>query len=95
MEHKAPTLPILKALADHARLAIVKVLAAQPNDAVQGCDIAATCSQWFKVSQPTMSHHFSKLVEAGVVLEQKDGTSKSYQLNSSYLLEHGIDIDKL
>ena len=47
------------------------------------------------MSQPTMSHHFNKLVEAGVVVEEKRGTQKFYALNTDLLRSVGIDIRKL
>ena len=48
-----------------------------------------------ELSQPAMSHHFSKLVSAGVVLEEKAGTHKAYKLNQDLLEQIGINLKKL
>jgi DNA-binding transcriptional ArsR family regulator len=48
-----------------------------------------------KLSQPAMSHHFNKLVDAGVVSEEKRGTQKLYELNTALLKSIGIDVTKL
>jgi hypothetical protein len=42
-----------------------------------------------------MSHHFTKLVDARVILEQKKGTEKVYELNTPFLASVGIDPSKL
>ena len=41
-----------------------------------------------------MSHHFQKLVAAGVIIEHKRGVEKSYQLNR-FTESVGINADKL
>lgn len=88
------TVNILKSLADSTRLAIVRRLA-QNQCAVSSGDIVQACSQDLQLSQPTMSHHFAKLVQAGVLLEHKSGTGKSYQLNQPLLDQVGLDVEKL
>lgn len=85
------TLAILKSLADPTRLDIVRMLASKQNDSASCTDISA-CS---KLSQPAMSHHFGKLVDAGVLLEKKVGTKKIYELNNPLLGSIGIDPHKL
>ncbi|MBI2009352.1 winged helix-turn-helix transcriptional regulator [Candidatus Saccharibacteria bacterium] len=47
------------------------------------------------LSQPTLSHHFQRLVEAGVVAELKIGVAKRYKLNRSLLECSGINVNKL
>lgn len=42
-----------------------------------------------------MSHHFAKLASAGIIVDQKTGTQKSYLINKEYLDKLGIDINKL
>ena len=93
MEQKR-TIEILKALADETRLGIVQKLAAQ-DEPVSGCDIVASCASFLKLSQPAMSHHFNKLVDAGVLVEEKDGTSKRYRLDSGLLNSIGVDVKKI
>lgn len=84
---------VFKALADSVRFSIVQKLARE-GCAVSACDIVA-CSSVQKLSQPTMSHHFAKLVEAGVVVGEKRGTQKVYTLNQQLLSTVGVDISKL
>ncbi len=83
---------ILKALADETRLSIVRKIA-KDTAPTPGCELSSACSQ--QLSQPTMSHHVSKLVEAGILSEQKNGTKKVYSLRCDVLEEIGIDITKL
>ena len=87
------SIEILKALADETRLGIVRKLARE-RGAAKSCDICA-CSSVTQLSQPAMSHHFAKLVDAGVLQEHKDGTEKSYRLNKKLLKSIGIDTKKL
>ncbi len=77
---------VLKALADPTRLDIVRTLASEQSAA--SCREVSNCSQ---LSQPALSHHFGKLVEAGVVVERKEGKQKFYQLNMILLDSLGIN----
>jgi DNA-binding transcriptional ArsR family regulator len=88
------TAKLLKSLADETRLGIVRKLA------IDNCEVASeqivdSCAQFHKLSQPTMSHHFAKLVASGVINERKDGVGKFYRLNSELLTTIGINIVKL
>jgi DNA-binding transcriptional ArsR family regulator len=85
---------ILKSLADKTRLAIVRKLAID-NCEVASDQIVDSCAQFHKLSQPTMSHHFAKLVASGVINERKDGVGKFDRLNTELLTTIGINIDKL
>lgn len=85
---------ILRALADETRLGMVRAVA-QRRGAVSGCDVIQTCEQLSQLSQPTLSHHFAKLVDAGVLIEYKSGTHKSYELNKRLLTHSGINIKHL
>ena len=85
---------ILKALADETRLGMLAAIVAQ-DTTVSGCDIVASCQSISRLSQPVLSHHFSKLVDAGILLEEKHGASKSYRHNAPLLAKVGIDITKL
>ncbi len=82
---------IFKALADPTRLDIVRSLIKKPHDTAS-CSEVSNCSS---LSQPAMSHHFKKLVDAGVILEQKQGTEKFYELNNDLLAAVGINPNKL
>lgn len=86
---------VFKALADETRLSIVHKLAGEQDDnAVKSCDIRA-CSSITKLSQPAMSHHFAKLVDAGVLRVHRSGTEKAYSVDHELLASIGIDITKL
>ena len=69
-----PDVQLLGALADPARLAIVRQLAA--SGAVCACDVAPAAG----LSQPTISHHLRVLREAGVVHGERRGTWIWYAL---------------
>ncbi len=84
---------VLKALSDPVRLDIVRKLAAEGD-----CDCEKSFEQLSDdscLSQPSMSHHFSKLADAGILFERKDGRSKYCSLNRDLLTAVGIDIDAL
>lgn len=93
MEQPQTTI-ILKSLADDMRLSIVRKLAAD-NCEEAGSSIVSDCALALKLSQPTMSHHFARLVQAGVLIERKAGTEKFYRLNIELLNHIGIDPTKL
>ncbi len=69
-----PTVRLLQALADPARLSIVRQLASEGD--VCACDLAC-CGE---LSQPTVSHHLRVLREAGVVSAERRGTWVHYSL---------------
>ncbi len=93
MEHDTSVI-VLRALGDNVRLSIVKALGRERH-AISGCDIVNRCATLSKLAQPTISHHFHKLVEAGVLIEGKDGVAKHYRLDRQLLKTLGIDINKL
>lgn len=75
---------VFKALADPTRLDLVRQLA--HCSSAKSCDLSSKAY----LSQPAMSHHFSKLVSAGVVKQSKLGKEKSYELNRPLLKKCGI-----
>jgi ArsR family transcriptional regulator, arsenate/arsenite/antimonite-responsive transcriptional repressor len=81
---------VLKALADPARLDMVRTLVA--NGGQSSCSLV---SMYSSLSQPAISHHFGKLVDAGVLTDHKDGVQKYYKVNFDLLASLGIDIYKL
>ena len=95
MSSQDATTKVLKALADDIRLGVVRKLAATPDSAAKSCDLVSSCASFLELSQPTMSHHLAKLVDAGVLVEEKHGVSKRYQLDREYLAGLGIDASKL
>jgi ArsR family transcriptional regulator len=70
-----PDVRLLAALADPARLAIVRQLAS--DGSVCACDFSA-CDG---LSQPTVSHHLRVLREAGLVHGERRGTWIWYRLD--------------
>lgn len=70
-----PDIRLLAALADPARLAIVRQLAS--DETVCACDFSA-CND---LSQPTVSHHLRVLREAGVIHGERRGTWIWYRLD--------------
>ena len=60
-----------------------EILAMLKQGSASAGDIAAR----FDVSKPTMSGHFAKLKEAGLIHADKNGTSITYSLNLSTLEE--------
>lgn len=84
------SIKVLKALADPTRLVIVRKLAARPFG--ESSEILCKKSP---LSQPTLSHHFQRLVEAGVVTQLKKGVAKNYRLNRNLLERSGINVNKL
>lgn len=93
MEQKH-TVEALRALADDIRLSVVRALA-RSEQPLASCDIVGQCERLGKMTQPTMSHHLNKLVDAGVLTEEKIGTQKRYELNVEYLASIGVDVTKL
>jgi ArsR family transcriptional regulator, arsenate/arsenite/antimonite-responsive transcriptional repressor len=70
-----PDVRLLAALADPARLAIVRQLAS--DGSVCACDFSA-CAD---LAQPTVSHHLRVLRESGVVHGERRGTWIWYSLD--------------
>lgn len=83
---------ILKALADETRLSMVRRIA-KDTAPTPGYELSSTCTQ--QLSQPTMSHHVNRLVEAGILGVEKRGTQKAYSLRREVLEQIGIDVTKL
>ncbi len=94
MTSEATTVEIFKALADETRLGLVRKLVSHAEP-VPSCDLVQSCAAFLKLSQPAISHHFGRLVDAGVLEEEKRGTQKCYRLNVELLRSIGIDVTKL
>lgn len=67
---------LLKALADPTRLRLLSHVAAQ------GCDAVCVCSLTddLGISQPTVSHHMKKLVDAGLLTREQRGRWAHYSV---------------
>lgn len=66
----------LKVLADPARLRLLNLIAAAPEDGACVCELIAPLD----LSQPTVSHHLKVLRDAGFVTREKRGTWAYYRL---------------
>lgn len=85
---------VFKSLSDETRLSIVRKLAHEGRE-VNSQEIVSDCAIALTLSQPTMSHHFSTLVAAGVLNERKEGVEKFYLLNTELLWNVGVDVERL
>src|SRR5215217_8489685 len=74
------TARLFKALADPARVKIVNLLATSPEP-VCVCEFTGPLG----LSQPTVSHHLKKLVQAGLLEREQRGTWAYYSLNHDTL----------
>jgi ArsR family transcriptional regulator, arsenate/arsenite/antimonite-responsive transcriptional repressor len=72
---------LLKALADPARLRLVSIIAAAPSGEVCACDLTAPLDR----SQPTVSHHLSQLVKAGILDREQRGRWAWFRLRDERL----------
>jgi DNA-binding transcriptional ArsR family regulator len=86
---RTPSNRAFRALADHTRREILRMLRAGPRTSG---DIAAR----FDSSWPTISRHLAVLRDAGLVLAERKGQEIHYELNTSvfqdlvqYLMEWG------
>lgn len=91
---KNNTAEILKSLADETRLDLVRELV-RTKCQTSSANLLSSCSLALDLSQPTLSHHLSKLVKAGVISCDKRGRAKYYKINTEQLQSIGIDASKL
>ncbi len=80
---------IFQALGNKTRLEIVRTVLVQRE---VSCQELITS---FPLAQPTMSHHFSLLLDSGVINVRKNGVRHFYRVNTKKLKELGINITKL
>ena len=69
-EASAQVVPMLKAIADPARLRLLSLILSHEGAEACVCDLLP----YFDLSQPTISHHLKVLHEAGLVDRDKRGT---------------------
>jgi ArsR family transcriptional regulator, arsenate/arsenite/antimonite-responsive transcriptional repressor len=81
---------IFKALGDETRLRVVAHL--NRVGEAPCSDISGVIGD---LSQPTLSHHFKVLHEAGIIDVRKEGVSCYYALNKNRLKDLGVDTSKL
>lgn len=67
---------ISKALGDPYRLKIMKIIS-KGVGCVQCCDVSAE----FSLAQSTMSHHLKQLIEADLLIADKEGRNLKFEIN--------------
>ncbi len=67
---------LLHALANEQRLTIVSLLLHHPERAMNGGEVQAALG----LSQPTTSHHLARLVRAGLLDRERDGSFVRYRV---------------
>ena len=80
---------LLRALAHPVRWGILRRLAAEPG--ICACDF----TEFFDVSQPTISAHLKVLRESGLVTTQRNGTTICYSIAASPLARLGAVIAQM
>ena len=78
--------PVLKALADPARLRLLSLVASHSDGEACVCDL----NDAFDLSQPTISHHLKVLHEVGMLNREKRGVWVYYSLNREALSDLGV-----
>ncbi len=73
----------LKALADPVRLRLVSIIATAPTGEVCACDLPDSLDR----SQPTISHHLTLLVNAGLLEREQRGKWAWFRLRHERLGE--------
>lgn len=67
---------ISKALGDPYRLKIMNIIS-KVQGCVQCCDVSAE----FNLAQSTMSHHLKQLIDAELLISDKEGRNLKFQIN--------------
>lgn len=80
---------VFKALADETRLEMVLDMMGKGEVSCQ------EYSKEFSLSQPTLSHHYKKLGDAGIIKVRKEGTNNFYSIDKDLLNRLGIDLKAL
>lgn len=71
----------LKALADPTRLRLLSMIATSPTGELCACDLPDALDK----SQPTISHHLTQLVQAGMIEREQRGKWAWFRLDASCL----------
>lgn len=69
---------ILRAMADPVRIRLVSIIAASPSHERLACDFPDLLGK----SQPTISHHLSQLVKAGILVREQRGKWACFKLDN-------------
>ena len=82
------TAAVFRALADPTRVRIVNLLA-RSSEPICVCALTPVVG----LSQPTVSHHLKKLVEAGLLTREQRGTWAYYELDRAAMTRLGTIVD--
>ena len=74
-EQATQVMPLLKAIADPARLRLLSLVLSHEGGEACVCDL----TPYFDLSQPTISHHLKVLHESGLLDREKRGTWVFYK----------------
>ncbi len=88
-EVEAGEVEALRALAHPVRWGILRRLAAEPG--ICACDF----TEFFDVSQPTISAHLKVLREAGLVTTRRNGTTICYSIVPGQLARLGAELNRM
>jgi ArsR family transcriptional regulator len=72
---------LLRALADPVRLRLLSLVSASPGGEACACDLTAPLDR----SQPTVSHHLSQLVRAGILEREQRGRWAWFRIRTEQL----------
>ena len=72
---------VLKALADPARVRLVSMVACSPTGEICACELPGALDR----AQPTVSHHLSQLVKAGILDREQRGKWAWFRLRPERL----------
>lgn len=73
---------VMKALADPVRLRLLRFVADAPDTTACACHLPGALG----ISQPTLSHHLKKLVDAGLLLREQRGRWVHYRIRTRPLV---------
>ncbi len=68
---------VLKAMADPGRLRLLSIIASAPGGEACACDLSEPLGR----SQPTVSHHLTQLVRAGLITREQRGKWAWFRIN--------------
>ena len=71
---------VSKALRDASRIAILQQLKKKKS-----CLYCAEVQDMLDLTQPSISHHLKQLVDAGLLIPEKEGRNLKYSLNQDVL----------
>ena len=84
-EQAAHVVPLLKAVADPARLRLLSLVLSHEGAEACVCDL----TPYFDLSQPTISHHLKVLHESGVLDRERRGTWIFYRARPAVMAALG------